>query len=187
MNSSQGEPEKKPAAPGGRGGPIVGDDPPPGFPGAGGRRSDSDKALDYDTGGEKMPLSFGKNPAAAGGRGGPTIGDDPPPGFPGAGGGGSNSDKARDYYYHSGEKRPLSFGKNPAASGGRGGPTIGDLTDPPAGFPGAGGSGSNTVEAQDYYYNSGEKRSISLSLSVFVFPVEILRRSWLVGHQDSRH
>ncbi|KAG0526158.1 hypothetical protein BDA96_06G121400 [Sorghum bicolor] len=52
-------------------------------------------------------------------------------------------------------------GKKPAASGGRGGPTIRTLSDlnrGPAGFPGAGGhgSGSDDDEPQEYY-TGGEK------------------------------
>ena len=60
-------------------------------------------------------------------------------------------------------------GKKPAASGGRGGPTIRTLSDlnrGPAGFPGAGGhgSGSDDDEPQEYY-TGGEKRYIFLSPS----------------------
>ncbi|CAN6239752.1 unnamed protein product [Urochloa humidicola] len=50
-------------------------------------------------------------------------------------------------------------GKKPAAGGGRGGPTIRTLADinrGPAGFPGAGGSGSDSDEPQEYY-TGGEK------------------------------
>ena len=57
-------------------------------------------------------------------------------------------------------------GKKPAAGGGRGGPTIRTLADinrGPAGFPGAGGSGSDSDEPQEYY-TGGEKRYISVSI-----------------------
>ncbi|TKW04833.1 hypothetical protein SEVIR_7G135500v4 [Setaria viridis] len=50
-------------------------------------------------------------------------------------------------------------GKKPASGGGRGGPTIRTLADinrGPAGFPGAGGSGSDSDEPQEYY-TGGEK------------------------------
>nr|CAB3487305.1 unnamed protein product [Digitaria exilis] len=50
-------------------------------------------------------------------------------------------------------------GKKPAAGGGRGGPTIRTLADigrGPTGFPGAGGSGSDSDEPQEYY-TGGEK------------------------------
>jgi UBX domain-containing protein 1 len=50
-------------------------------------------------------------------------------------------------------------GKKPATGGGRGGPTIRTLADinrGPAGFPGAGGSGSDSDEPQEYY-TGGEK------------------------------
>ena len=57
-------------------------------------------------------------------------------------------------------------GKKPATGGGRGGPTIRTLADinrGPAGFPGPGGSGSDSDEPQEYY-TGGEKRYISVSL-----------------------
>ena len=53
-------------------------------------------------------------------------------------------------------------GKKPAATGGRGGiRTLADINRGPSGFPGAGGSGSDSDEPQEYY-TGGEKRSLYL-------------------------
>jgi hypothetical protein len=73
-------------------------------------------------------------------------------------------------------------GKKPATGGGgRGGPTIRTLADinrGPAGFPGAGGSGSDSDEPQEYY-TGGEKRCISVSLRVICLSVDFTRGiSW---------
>lgn len=75
-------------------------------------------------------------------------------------------------------------GKKPASGGGRGGPTIRTLADinrGPAGFPGAGGSGSDSDEPQEYY-TGGEKRCISVSLC----GLYVSRLTLLVGFPGDR-
>jgi hypothetical protein len=49
-------------------------------------------------------------------------------------------------------------GKKPAPTGRGGIRTLADINRAPAGFPGAGGSGSDSDEPQEYY-TGGEKRS----------------------------
>jgi hypothetical protein len=79
-------------------------------------------------------------------------------------------------------------GKKPAPSGGRGGiRTLADINRGPAGFPGAGGSGSDSDEPQEYY-TGGEKRYLPLP-SPPRSPCFIPARDFAaiaVGHLDPR-